>query len=58
MDPNEVLKRLREQVGQWHLANTEAHALHAAQQVVNLFTDLDEWLNKGGFLPADWGRGS
>lgn len=47
MDPNETLRRLRQLIG-----GTENVVPWA--EAVDLFTDLDEWLSKGGFLPQDW----
>lgn len=54
MDVNETLRRLREAVAQWTLANGTDAALHAADDAVQAFIDLDEWLSKGGFLPTEW----
>ncbi len=42
MDPDEALRRFRELV--------DGEAVDAAQVML----DLDEWLSKGGFLPAAW----
>ena len=46
MDPDATLDAIRE-----NITNGTAAALDEA---ANLFTDLDEWLSKGGFLPTDW----
>lgn len=45
MDPDECLKRLKAalEVGDWDI-------------VAQSFSDLDEWLTKGGFLPKDWAK--
>lgn len=54
MDPNETLATLRRltvlyrEDGDWD--EDETHML------VGLIEDLDEWLSKGGFLPAAWVR--
>lgn len=43
MDPTTALSDLREKV----------HALHD-DEVVTTFDGLDEWLQRGGFLPEQW----
>lgn len=48
MDPEVALAALRE----W--ARTQAEEGDSA---VEAFTALDEWLSRGGFLPADWAAG-
>lgn len=42
MDPNEALKRLRK------------YASDTGGEFAETFEALDEWLSKGGFLPAAW----
>ena len=50
MDPNEVLREMR-----------EIHASRCSREdferFLELFTGLDTWLQRGGFLPRDWQRG-
>ena len=56
MDPNEVLRLLRLTCKQFavdeHPAIRQAHA----EEIIEHFEALDEWLSRGGFLPADWSR--
>ena len=52
MDPNELLRRLREIAVDYYAGDKSAHA--TAQEMVYEFESLDEWLTNGGFLPADW----
>jgi hypothetical protein len=67
MDPNEALKRLREimprlqawaEAEEWSIAPSDLtqHDTDLAE-VVETFEGLDQWLSKGGFLPADWAVG-
>jgi hypothetical protein len=51
MDPNTLLEEIRE------LAERAANGDNVAWCERNLrwkFTELDEWLSKGGFLPDKW----
>lgn len=50
MDPNATLARLRELVFSG-LQRPET------EEMAELFDDLDTWMSKGGFLPADWSVG-
>lgn len=64
MDPDVVLKELREAVQRWHQANAVDFYLHPERLGDNLFQagtdmaqhfeDLDEWLRQGNFIPRDW----
>lgn len=62
VDPNETLRRLREAAAEF-VKRDEADVVNPADmyalgsQVVDAAADLDEWLSRGGFLPADWARG-
>lgn len=47
MDPNETLRELR------HLIEINGEE-NFSEEIAEKFTALDEWLSKGGFLPADW----
>lgn len=53
MDPNETLRMLR----RW-AAGMADPAWTSEEDAQNAFTDLDEWLSKGGFLPAEWANWS
>lgn len=51
MDPNETLKRIREEVALYNQgARLDEHNL------IEHFEALDEWLSKGGALPKEWER--
>lgn len=54
MDPNEVLARLRAHLGSAERARSLAEANNYRELACYRFMDLDEWLTKGGFPPADW----
>lgn len=58
MDPNETLKcakaALREMREADKAGDDEDRYMLAAADVAEYFEALDEWLSKGGFLPADW----
>ena len=66
MDPNEALRQLRalaakvitsvdayEGLDEADEEELEEMAL-AGESLASQFQALDEWLSKGGFLPADW----
>lgn len=53
-DPNWTLLELRNAVGDFRNAITIAEIERAASILANTFEAMDEWLCKGGFLPADW----
>ena len=61
MDPNETLRMIREVVA-WEQNRTGDETYGADDfadmlgEVTELIADLDEWLTRGGFLPADWNR--
>jgi len=55
MDPNAALAALRRLV----IVNREptldtATVLQRLDRACELFEALDEWISRGGFLPADW----
>ena len=55
MDPDETLKKLRALVEE--IREDERDGLDITdheQSVLDLFDGLDQWLTKGGFLPAAW----
>lgn len=53
-DPNWTLIEARNAVGDYRNAVTVSEVERAAQKLADHFEALDEWLTKGGFLPADW----
>ena len=56
MDVNALLKAMREATKDYWRADTYEDATEAANRAVQALQDLDEWLLKGGALPADWER--
>jgi hypothetical protein len=56
MDPNVALEEIREQVAEFEGLSDDnfVDALRAADQIVEHFKALDEWLSKDGFLPSAW----
>lgn len=58
MDPNATLRDLRDLVREESLDGDWAAetAAERCAQYAELLTALDEWLSKGGFLPAAWVR--
>lgn len=58
MDPEKALRRLielAESLVQGDPESLEWEALHAAaSELAETFLGLDEWVRKGGFLPAAW----
>lgn len=57
MDPNAALAEIRELLAQ-DRRQLDAGGLHRddAATLMERLEALDEWLSKGGFLPADWGQ--
>lgn len=55
MDPNEVLRLIRESVAELRNSDDD-NTLDGSQvgQLVDAIEALDEWLTKGGFLPSAW----
>lgn len=52
MDPNTTLADIRESAEVFLSGANDERAVALAEAVIA----LDEWLTKGGFLPADWSR--
>jgi hypothetical protein len=50
MDPNETLRLLRANVAREQDGRDGSHA----EEICEYFQALDEWISKGGFLPAEW----
>jgi hypothetical protein len=58
MDPNEALRRFREE---WFKAINAAEPNKAIEHMcvaAQIAHDLDQWISSGGFPPADWSRGN
>jgi len=54
MDPNELLRLLRATIAQMKVDTDPAIRKAHADEIAEYFENLDEWLSRDGFLPADW----
>lgn len=55
MDPNETLRRLRELLDPEDMDKREAGLTpEEADEAAGLFSALDQWIGRGGFLPDAW----
>lgn len=54
MDPNTTLARIHELITDARHANTLEARHDAGLDLAEAVEDLDDWLSKGGFLPAAW----
>ena len=58
MDPDACLKQIRELISTINEAETDGKFLDdlasEIHQLVECVEALDDWINKGGFLPAQW----
>lgn len=54
MDPDAALAVIRELAAEINEAGPDALDEIAAMRLADHVTGLDQWLTKGGFLPADW----
>jgi hypothetical protein len=59
MDPNAALTTIRDLInqieGRSYRGNLDDHAARlTAQELINAVDGLDQWLSRGGFLPAAW----
>jgi hypothetical protein len=57
MDPDVALQEIRTAMGDWLDAEDDAldvNSIAAGDRLVSNFQALDDWLSKGGFLPAGW----
>lgn len=54
MDVNAVLARARQAVRDMASAPNPGALAEASRDLADSFEAVDEWLSKGGFLPADW----
>lgn len=56
MDPTETLRLLRLTIKQQRVDEHPLLRTAQSEEIAECFEALDEWLSKGGFLPADWNR--
>lgn len=58
MDPNECLTQLRRLVaGLAEKSNRQGgDNTYDEDRFIDLFTSLDEWMTRGGFIPREWAR--
>jgi hypothetical protein len=56
MEANEALRDAREARRRLTEAETDREASQMGDLLADHFEALDDWLSKGGFLPADWQR--
>lgn len=54
MDPTATLTALRELAAQTDQGLDSDSLSVIATQQAELFTALDQWITKGGFLPLEW----
>lgn len=57
MDPNELLAELRRMVLEMQQSrdeDDEGSMADIGASFADKFTDLDNWITNGGFLPHDW----
>lgn len=57
MDPDQCLRELREAVASMKVEMSKGFAGDIgddADVAIAKFEALDQWLSRGGFLPADW----
>lgn len=54
MDPNEALKNMRDGAACVRNAADLLELEPAAEGLADAVAALDEWITRGGFLPADW----
>lgn len=57
MDPNETLSLIRARSTDILEGAEDISKEEAADELAELALALDAWLNKGGFLPAEWEAG-
>jgi hypothetical protein len=53
-DPNWMLIEARDAVGDFRNAVSVSEVERSANKLADMFDALDDWLCKGGILPADW----
>lgn len=60
MDPNETLRQIRLALVEFNAFDemTDAHTqIEVLDWLAAKVEALDEWMSKGGFLPAPWQKG-
>lgn len=57
MDPNEMLKAIRELIDEFDQAKGPSDAADTAYELVGRLKGFDGWLSNGGFYPSDWCNG-
>lgn len=57
MDVDELLRLIRQDIADFRAARSYEAEAAAGDLLAQRVTDLDEWLSRGGFLPADWNKG-
>ena len=57
MDPNTALANAREASARLDASTGQADMIEAALDIAAAYRALDEWITRGGFLPADWTAG-
>lgn len=53
MDPNVALRAVRTALSD---LDNDPSDLDTLEDLINSFNELDTWLQRGGFLPAEWQR--
>lgn len=56
MDPDEALAQMRTAIETVWAAQSSVSAATAADTLAEHASALDQWLSKGGFLPAAWSK--
>jgi hypothetical protein len=54
MDPNTTLANIRAIITDIDRAATSGVIIDLADELVWMVKDLDQWITRGGFLPAEW----
>jgi len=54
MDPDEALRVIREIIGRYGVEPRSSIGRDDAVRLFEHIDALDEWLSRGGFLPAAW----
>ena len=56
MDPNAALERMRRLVKAFDAAENDWVAAQVSSELIDMVVGLDDWMSRGGYLPADWKR--
>lgn len=56
MDPDMALAQIRSHIDGFKRAETKGEARRHADDLIEHFEALDEWLSREGFLPTPWQR--